>query len=113
LGKGEQHLGDNTIAPDAHGAEPKTEKETHAMSKEKRTITNEYGKTITIMIDPENTAPHNYDGNQNEVEWVITPAQWHRLVRESDTTAWHTEDGATILWWCDPYAAGCRFPGRK
>ena len=81
--------------------------------KEKRTITNEYGKSITIMIDPKDTGPHNYDGNENEVEWTISPSQWRRLVRESDSTQWRDEQGAYILWWCDPYAAGCRYPGRK
>ena len=81
------------------------------MSK-KMTITNEYGKKLSFWIDPENMSPHNFDGNSDEVEWTITASQWRRLVRESDNTAWHTEDGATILWWCYPHAAACRYPGR-
>lgn len=77
------------------------------MSTEKRTITNESGKTITIMIDPANTNIHS------AVEWIITPAQWRRLVRESDNTAWSTERGAIIAWTCYPYAFLCKHPGRK
>lgn len=77
--------------------------------KEKRTITNESGKAITIMFDPERTYPYIYSA----VEWIITPAQWRRLVRESDNTPWKTERGATIAWTCYPYASGCKHPGRK
>jgi len=77
--------------------------------REQRKITNGSGKTITIMIDPNNTIQHIYCG----VEWAITPAQWRRLVRESDNTAWRTERGATIAWTCYPFAAGCRYPGRS
>ena len=79
------------------------------MSREKRTITNESGKTITIMIDPADTIRYI----RGEVEWPITAAQWRRLVRESDNTPWSTEHGATIAWTCYPYAAGCKYPGRK
>ncbi len=79
------------------------------MSREKRTITNESGNEIKIMIDPANTIQHIY----SEVEWKITPSQWRRIVRESDDTAWSTERGATIAWTCYPYAAGCKYPGRK
>ncbi len=79
------------------------------MSTEKRTITNESGKSITIMIDPANTIQHIHSA----VEWTITASQWRRLVRESDNTAWSTERGATIAWTCYPYAAGCKYPGRK
>ena len=79
------------------------------MSKEKRTITNKAGKEITIMIDPADTIQHIYSG----VEWIITPAQWRRLVRESDNTAWSTERGTTIVWTCYPYASRCKHPGRK
>ena len=77
------------------------------MSREKRTITNESGKSITIMIDPANTNIHS------AVEWIITASQWRRLVRESDNTAWRTERGAIIAWTCYPYALGCKYPGRK
>jgi len=77
--------------------------------REKRIITNETGKEIAIMINPERTIQHIY----NVVEWTITPAQWRRLVRESDYTAWMTESGATIVWMCYPHASGCMFPGRK
>lgn len=79
------------------------------MSKEKRTITNESGKSITIMIDPANTTQHIYSA----VEWTITASQWQRIVRESDNTAWSTERGATIEWTCYPYVHACKFPGRK
>jgi hypothetical protein len=78
------------------------------MKTEKRTITNESGKQITLMIDPSNTNMHIH----NEVEWTLTEAQWRRLVRESDNTAWRTERGATIAWTCYPYSAGCKHPGR-
>lgn len=78
------------------------------MKKQKRTITNENGKSITMMIDPENTLQHIW----NEVEWTLTEAQWRRLVRESDNTAWSTERGATIAWTCHPHAANCKYPGR-
>ena len=77
------------------------------MSKEKRTITNESGKSITIMIDPANTNIHG------AVEWMITASQWRRLVRESDNTPWRTGLGSTIAWTCYPYAAGCKYPGRR
>jgi len=77
--------------------------------REQRTITNESGKTIIIMIDPDNTLQHIYSA----VEWTITPAQWRRLVRESDNTAWRTERGATISWTCHPHASDCRYPGRS
>ena len=79
------------------------------MSKEKRTITNESGKTITIMIDPADAIQYI----RGEVEWPITAAQWRRLVRESDITAWRTERGATIAWTCYPSASGCKHTGRK
>jgi hypothetical protein len=62
------------------------------MSTEKRTITNESGKSITIMIDPANTNQHIH----NEVEWTLTEAQRKRIRRESDNTAWRTERGAVI-----------------
>jgi hypothetical protein len=80
------------------------------MSASKRKITNESGKSITILIGPENTILQtHYRG----VEWAITPAQWRRLVRESDNTAWSTERGFPISWTCPPYAAYCKYPGRK
>lgn len=79
------------------------------MSKEKRTIANESGKKITIMIHPWNTIQHIH----SEVEWTITPSQWRRLVRESDNTPWRTERGAIIAWTCYPYAACCKHPGRN
>ena len=62
------------------------------MKRQKRTITNESGKSINMMIDPENTNQHIY----NEVEWTLSEAQWRRLVRESDNTPWRTERGAVI-----------------
>ena len=75
------------------------------MSKQKRTITNESGKRITMMIDPEDTIQHIW----NEVEWTISPAQWRRLVRESDgDTTWRTERGATIRFTCLPHATNCK-----
>jgi len=77
--------------------------------KEKRKITNGSGKTIIMMINPNNTTQHTYD----KVRWSLTPYQWKRLVRESDTTAWTTEFGATILFDCPPFTAGCRYPGRS
>ena len=79
------------------------------MSKEKRTITNGSGKTITMMIAPEDTIQHIY----SEVHWSITKPQWKRIVRESDNTAWTTEKGATIRFTCHPHAADCRYPGRS
>ena len=67
------------------------------MSKQKRTITSERGKRITMMIDPEDTNQHIY----SEVEWTISPAQWRRLVRASDdNTTWRTERGAVIKFHC-------------
>lgn len=78
------------------------------MSMEKRTITNESGKSITMKIDTANTNQHMY----NEVEWTLTESQWKRIVRESDDTAWSTESGATILFTCSPHAADCKYPGR-
>jgi len=93
-------------------SDPRARREIRArrttMKTEKRTITNESGKQITLMIDPENTIQHI----SSAVEWTITPAQWRRLVRESDNTAWRTERGATIAWTCHPHAAACRYPGR-
>ena len=80
------------------------------MSTEKRTITNESGKSITIMIDQANTTQH-IPGFA--VEWTITASQWRRLVRESDNTAWRTERGATIAWTCYPFASGSKHPGRN
>ena len=77
------------------------------MSREKRTITNESGKSITIMINPENVTRHVHS-----IEWTITAAQWRRLVRESDFTPWHDEDGTTIEWTCYSIAYGCKCPGR-
>ena len=77
--------------------------------RERRKITNGSGKTITMMIDPAATTQHIYSA----VEWTITPAQWRRIVRESDNTAWTTERGAIIAWTCYPHAAGCRYPGRS
>lgn len=79
------------------------------MSAEKRTITNESGKQITMMIDPANTNQHIY----NQVEWTLTESQWKRISRESDNTAWSTEKGATIRFTCPPHAAGCKYPGRS
>lgn len=79
------------------------------MKTEKRTITNESGKTITMMIDPANTNQHIY----NSVEWMISPKQWKRIVGESDNTSWKTEIGATIKFTCHPFAADCKYPGRK
>jgi len=79
----------------------------NTMSREKRTITNESGKSITIMIDPEDAIQHI-----NSIEWTVTAAQWFRLVRESDNTVWRTEDGAVIEWTCHPVAYGCKYPGR-
>lgn len=78
------------------------------MSIEKRTITNESGKTLTMMIDPANTIQHIY----GEVEWTVSESQWKRLVKESDNTAWSDERGAFIRFTCLPYAGGCRYPGR-
>ncbi len=77
--------------------------------RERRKITNESGKEITILIAPADTIQHIW----HTVEWTITPSQWRRIVRESDNTAWSTERGATIAWTCYPYAAGCKYPGRK
>jgi hypothetical protein len=79
------------------------------MSTGKRTITNESGKSITMMIDPANTNRHIH----NEVEWTLTEAQWKRICRESDNTAWRDERGATIRFACPPHAAGCKYPGRS
>ena len=76
--------------------------------KQKRTITNENGKSITMMIDPENTNQHIY----NEVEWTLSESQWRRLVRESDNTAWQDERGAVIRFTCLPHAANSKYPGR-
>ena len=78
------------------------------MSKQKRTITNGSGKQITMLIDPSNTNMHIH----NEVEWTLTEAQWSRIVRESDNTAWSTERGAVIRFTCAPHAADCKYPGR-
>lgn len=78
------------------------------MSTEKRTITNESGKAIDMMIDPANTFQHNY----MSVEWILSKAQWKRLVKESDNSAWRTEGGSVIRFTCDPYAAECKYPGR-
>ena len=77
--------------------------------RERRTITNESGKQITLMIDPNNTTQHTYA----KVRWTLTKSQWRRLVRESDNTVWKTEFGATILFDCHPLIAGCRYPGRS
>ncbi len=77
--------------------------------RERRKITNGSGKTIMMMIDPANTTLHTYA----KVRWALTKSQWRRLVRESDTTAWTTEFGATIVFDCPPFAAGCRYPGRS
>lgn len=79
------------------------------MSTEKRTITNESGKSITLLIDPADTNQHIY----NKVEWTLSESQWKRIVRESDNTSWSTEKGATILFTCAPHAAGCKYPGRN
>ena len=78
------------------------------MSKEKRTITNESGKQISIMIDPAQTNQHIW----NSVEWTVTDSQWKRIVAESDNTFWTTEKGAVITFTCHPYAADCKYPGR-
>lgn len=78
------------------------------MSTEKRTITNESGKSITMMIDPANTIRHMY----NNVEWTVSESQWKRIVRESDNTSWRTEKGAVIGFTCHPHAAYCKYPGR-
>lgn len=78
------------------------------MSIEKRRITNDNGKTLTMMIDPENTNQYIY----GEVEWTLSDSQWKRLVKESDNTAWRDERGAFIRFTCHPYAADCRYPGR-
>ena len=77
--------------------------------RERRKITNGSGKSLSMMIDPTNTIQHIYSA----VEWTITPAQWRRLVRESDNTAWRTERGATIRFTCHPHAADCKYPGRS
>ena len=66
------------------------------MKTERRTITNESGKQITMLINPENTIQHIYSA----VEWTISPSQWRRLVRESDNTTWRTERGAVIEFHC-------------
>ena len=68
------------------------------MSTQKRTITNESGKSITLMIDPENTIQHIW----NKVEWTISPSQWRRLVRAAGggNTTWRTERGAVIEFHC-------------
>jgi len=78
------------------------------MSTEKRTITNESGKSITMMIDPESALQH-----YTEVCWTLTQSQWRRIVRESDNTEWRTESGAKIRFTCPPHAADCKYPGRK
>ena len=67
------------------------------MKTERRTITNESGKQITLMIDPENTLQHIW----NEVEWTISPSQWKRICAAGggDTT-WRTERGAVIEFHC-------------
>lgn len=75
----------------------------------KRTITNESGKTLTMMIDPANTIQLLY----GEVEWTVSESQWKRICRESDNTAWSDECGAVIRFTCLPYAGGCRYPGRN
>ena len=79
------------------------------MKTELRTITNGNGKTINLRIAPSDTTQHIW----HTVEWTITASQWRRIVRESDDTAWSTERGATVAWTCYPYAAGCKYPGRK
>lgn len=78
------------------------------MSKEKRTITNESGKEITLMIDPENTNQHIW----HTVEWTVTKSQWKRIVAESDCTHWTTEEDAVVKFTCHPFAAECEYPGR-
>jgi len=67
------------------------------MSKQKRTITSERGKRITMMIDPEDTNQHIY----SVVEWKLSKSQWRRICREDSNTtaghtAWRTEKGASI-----------------
>ena len=80
------------------------------MSAEKRTIMNESGKQITMMIDPADTNQHIH----NEVEWTLTKSQWKRICRESDgNNTWRTERGAVIRFTCAPHAACCKYPGRK
>ena len=77
--------------------------------KQSRTITNESGKTIKLMIDPATTLQHIH----NEVEWYVSESQWKRLVRESNNTLWRTEKGAIVKFTCFPHAADCKYPGRK
>lgn len=72
------------------------------MSTEKRTITNESGKSITMMIDHASTN-----------EWTLTESQWKRICRESDNTAWRDERGAFVRFTCHPHAADCKYPGRS
>ncbi len=78
------------------------------MSKETRTITNESGKQITMRIDPAHTLAHSH----MDVVWTVSPAQWKRLVRESNHGAWSTERGAILRFTCHPYAANCKYPSR-
>lgn len=67
------------------------------MKTERRTITNESGKQITMLINPENTIQHIY----SKVEWNISPSQWRRLVRESNgNMTWRTERGTVIEFHC-------------
>jgi hypothetical protein len=74
------------------------------MKKQKRTITNESGKSINMMIDPENTNQHIY----SRVEWNVSESQWKRICRASDgnNTTWRTERGAVIEFHCPPQKSG-------
>ena len=68
--------------------------------RQKRTITNESGKQITMMIDPADTNQHIY----SRVEWNVSESQWKRICRASDgnNTTWRTERGAVIEFHCPP-----------
>jgi len=63
---------------------------------EKRTITNGKGKTLDMMVEPENTI----QGVERHIQWKISKGQWYRLVAESDNTAWMTKDFFTVLFTC-------------
>ena len=79
------------------------------MSKEKRTITNESGTKLILMIDPTQTLQHFY----RSVTWPVSPSQWSRIVAASDSSPWETEKGAFIDFDCPPMVAGCLYPGRN
>ena len=77
---------------------------------EKRWITNGNGKTITMMILPENTI----ECSNNHVEWKVSQNQWYRLVAESDNTQWKNETGKTVLFTCTAECrTAVRYPGMR